>query len=112
MTKWTHLHTIAAGFIGGLLIDRHVLYVFFLGLLLGGLVVYSSRTLRAIGRAAAGRAHELHVAAVDRMRAETERKRAAAAEAVARADNRIRRASEQEAAEKKAYIQGAIDGTP
>ena len=41
----------AAAVAGGLVIDRHVLYVFALGLLLGALVVYSSRTLRSVGRA-------------------------------------------------------------
>ncbi len=100
---WGHAHTLAAGFVGGLLVDRHVMYVFFLGLLLGGLVVYSSRTLRAIGRAAAGRAAELHSATVEGIHARAQ-------EARAKADNRVRRAAEQEAEVKKAYISGAIDG--
>src|SRR6185312_3561795 len=99
MTRWTHGHSIAVGLIGGLLLDRHVLYVFFLGLLIGGFLLYSSRTLRALGRAGVGKAHELHLLAVERMKAEIDRKRATAAEANAKAEHRIRRSAEQEAAE-------------
>ena len=103
MRRWTHGHTVATGFAGGLLIDRHALYVFVLGALIGGLIVYSSRTLRSIARAAGNRAAELHAATLERVRAQ-------AAESRAKADQRIRRAAEQAAAEKKAYVQGAIDG--
>lgn len=102
---WGHGHSLAGGFLVALLVDRHVLYVFFLGLLLGGLLVYSSRTLRALGRAAGGRAAELHAATVERMRAQ-------AADLTSRAENRKRTAAEQAAAEKKAYIAGAIDAKP
>jgi ribosomal protein S13 len=112
MTRWTHMHTGAVGFAGGLIIDRHVLYVFALGLLLGALVVYSSRTLRAVGRAGASRVAELHSLAVDKLRAEIDRKRAATLEAEAKVEHRIRRADEQRKAERKAYIDGAIDGNP
>lgn len=110
--QWGHGHSLATGGIVGLLLDRHVLYVFFLGLLLGGLVVYSSRTLRAIGKGTLGRVAELHLLTVERVRAEIERKRAATLEATAKAEYRIRRAAEQAAAEKKAYVQGAIDAKP
>lgn len=110
--QWGHGHTLAAGLAGGLLLDRHVLYVFALGLIIGALIVYSSRTLRSIGRAGAGKAAELHALAVDKLRAEIERKRAAVEEANAKVEHRIRRADEQRAAEKKAYIQGAIDSKP
>ena len=112
MTRWSHGHTAAVGFAGGLVIDRHVLYVFFLGLLLGALVVYSSRTLRSVGRAGASRVAELHSLAVDKLRAEIDRKRAATLEAEAKVEHRIRRADEQREAERKAYIDGAIDGNP
>lgn len=105
MRNWTHFHSIATGTVFGLLLDRHVLYVFFLGLIIGALVVYSSRTLRALGKAAGSRAAELHAATVDGMRAR-------AAKARADAEHRIRRAAEQAAAEKKAYIAGAIDAKP
>lgn len=103
--QWGHGHSIATGGIIGLLLDRHVLYVFFLGLLIGGLLVYSSRTLRALGRAGASRAAELHAATVDRMRAQ-------ALELTSKAENRRRTAAEQAAAVKKAYIDGAIDAKP
>lgn len=103
--QWGHGHTLAAGTVFGLLLDRHVLYVFFLGLIIGALIVYSSRTLRALGKAAGARAAELHAATLDGMHAR-------AAKARADAEHRIRRAAEQAAAEKKAYIDGAIDGTP
>ena len=103
--QWGHGHSLATGTVVGLLLDRHVLYVFFLGFIIGALVVYSSRTLRALGRAGASRAAELHAATVDGIRAR-------AAKANAEAEHRIRRADEQAAAEKKAYIQGAIDSKP
>lgn len=101
--QWGHGHSLATGAVIGLLLDRHVLYVFFLGLLLGGLAVYSSRTLRALGRAAGHRAADLHHATVTRMLAQ-------AADLTSRAENRKRTAAEQAAAEKRAYINGAIDG--
>lgn len=110
--QWGHGHSLAGGFFVALLVDRHVLYVFALGLLIGGLLVYSSRTLRALGRAALHRADELHLVTVEKVRAEIERKRAATVEATAKTEYRIRRASEQAAAEKKAYVQGAIDARP
>lgn len=103
--QWGHTHSVAVGGVIGLLLDRHVLYVFVLGLLIGGLLVYSSRTLRALGRAAGRRAAELHAVTVDRIRAQADEHRA-------KADERIRRAAEQAAAEKKAYVQGAIDAKP
>jgi ribosomal protein S13 len=112
MTRWSHGHSVAAGVAGGLILDRHVLLVFALGALLGGIGVLSTRFLRAAGHTVRARAGELHAATLERMRAETERKQAAAAEAREKAAHRIRRAAEQAAAEKKAYIQGAIDGTP
>ena len=103
--QWGHGHTLAVGVVGGLLLDRHVLYVLALGLVIGGLLVYSSRTLRALGRAATGRAAELHAATVERMRAQ-------AAELHSKAENRKRTRAEQDAAVKKAYVQGAIDSKP
>lgn len=109
---WTHGHTGAAGVLVGLGLAQHVIYVFALGLILGGLLVYSSRTLRTLGRAAGRRAAELHRLTVDRLEAEIARKAAATMESMARANERVRRADEQAAAEKKAYIQGAIDAKP
>ena len=103
--QWGHGHSLAAGTVIGLLLDRHVLYVFVLGLIIGALAVYSSRTLRALGRAGASRAAELHAATIDGMRARADEHRA-------RADERIRRAAEQKQAEEKAYWQGAIDAKP
>ena len=103
--QWGHGHTLAAGTVFGLLLDRHVLYVFFLGLLIGGLVVYSSCTLRALGRAGASRAAELHAVTVERMRAQ-------AAELHSKAENRKRTKAEQDAAVRKAYIDGALDAKP
>lgn len=103
--QWSHGHSLATGTVIGLLLDRHVLYVFALGLLIGGLVVYSSRTLRALGRAAGTRAAELHAATVERMRAQ-------AAELHSKAENRKRTRAEQDAAVKKAYIDGALDAKP
>lgn len=103
--QWGHGHTLAAGTVIGLLLDRHVLYVFFLGAIIGALVVYSSRTLRALGRAAGTRAAELHAATVERMRAQ-------AAELHSKAENRKRTRAEQDAAVKKAYIDGALDAKP
>ena len=111
-TRWTHAHTGAVGFAGGLILDRHVLYVFLLGAILGGLTVYASRTLRAVGKGAARQAAELHRLAVDRVQAEIDRKRAVADKARAETAHRIRRAAEQAELERKAYIQGAIDGQP
>lgn len=105
MTRWTHGHTAALGFAGGLVIDRHVLYVFVLGLIIGALLVYSSRTLRALGKAAGSRAAELHAVTIDGMKARADKARADA-------EHKIRRAAEQDAAVKKAYIDGAIDAKP
>ena len=112
MTRWSHGHTAAVGFAGGLVIDRHVLYVFALGLLLGALVVYSSRTLRAVGRAGASRVAELHSLAVDKLRAEIDRKRAATVESTSKAEHRTRTTTEQRKAEERAYIRGVADGDP
>lgn len=103
--QWGHGHSLATGTVFGLLLDRHVLYVFFLGLIIGGLLVYSSRTLRALGRAGASRAAELHAATVDRLHAQ-------ASELHSKADNRKRTRAEQDAAVKKAYIDGALDAKP
>lgn len=103
--QWGHGHSIAVGTVIGLLLDRHVLYVFFLGLLIGSLVVYSSRTLRALGRAGASRAAELHAVTVERMRAQ-------AAELTSKAEHRKRTKAEQDAAVRKAYIDGALDAKP
>lgn len=103
--QWGHGHTLAAGLAGGLLLDRHVLYVFALGLIIGALAVYSSRTLRSLGRAAGHRAAELHQATVERMRAQ-------AADLTAKAEHRKRTKAEQDAAVKKAYIDGALDAKP
>ena len=100
--QWGHGHSLAVGVVGGLLLDRHVLYVFFLGAIIGGLVVYSSRTIRSLGRAAGTRAAELHQATVDRLHAQ-------AVELHSKAENRKRTRAEQDAAVKKAYIDGAID---
>ena len=102
---WSHGHSIVVGGVIGLLLDRHVLYVFVLGLIIGGLIVYSSRTIRALGRAGASRAAELHAVTIERMRAQTE-------DLHSRAENRVRKAAEQQAAEKKAYIQGSLDAKP
>ena len=110
MTRWSHGHSVAVGIAGGLILDRHVLLIFALGALLGIAGVLSTRFLRAAGHVAASRGRELHDATLERLRAESERKRAAATEAREKAAHRIRRAAEQAAAEKKAYIQGAIDG--
>lgn len=103
--QWSHGHSLVVGGVVGLLLDRHVLYVFFLGLIIGGLAVYSSRTLRALGRAATSRAAELHQVTVDRLRAQ-------AAELASRAENRKRTRQEQDAAVRKAYIDGALDAKP
>ena len=112
MTRWSHGHTAAVGFAGGLVIDRHVLYVFFLGLLLGALVVYSSRTLRSVGRAGASRVAELHSLAVNKLRAEINRKEAATVESTSKADHRVRTKKEQDKELERAYIRGVADGDP
>ena len=112
MSRWTHGHTFATGIAGGLILDRHILLVFALGALLGAAAILSTRFLRAVGHVAASRGRELHAATLERLAAESDRKRAAATGERERAAHRIRRADEQTAAEEKAYIQGAIDGSP
>ena len=118
MTR-SHGYTFAAGLVGGLWLDHHTALLFCVGLIIGATLVYVSRTIRAVGRAGASRVAELHTLAVDKLHAETDRKhaeidrkRAATLEAQAKVEHRIRRADEQKAEVKRAYIDGAIDGTP
>ncbi len=110
MKRWTHGHTFATGLAGGLLLDRHSLYLFLAGLVLGATLVYFSRRLRSIAHGAAEHARRVQALAVERMEAETERKRAAAAEARTKAEQQLRRRDEQARAERKAYIEGYADG--
>ena len=112
MTRWTHGHTAASGLAAGLILDRHAFLIFAAGIVLGALLVVVRRNVRTIAHAARDHAGELHRLTVDRLAAETERKRAAAAEAVSKADHRVRRAAEQAEAERKAYWRGAVDGQP
>lgn len=72
LTHATH----AGAFMAGLWFARHALYVFAVGVLLGVLFVYSSRTLRSIARAAAAKTAELHALTVERLRAQVDESRA------------------------------------
>lgn len=108
--RWTHLHTLATGLVFGLVLDKEALVLFALGIALGVIVVIGWRKVRQLAgwsrEAAAGA-----VSSIERLReAEIERKLAAAEEARARATARLRRTSEQEDAERRAYWAGARDG--
>jgi hypothetical protein len=108
--RWTHVHSLATGLVFGLVLDRQAILLFALGLALGAGIVFGWSKLRKLAgwsrEAAAGA-----LSSVERLReAEIERKLAVAAEARTRAETRRRTAGEQEAAEKRAYWSGAVDG--
>ena len=116
MTRWTHIHSLAAGLVFGLVLDREALVLFALGIAFGaGGVIASRYARRAAGfvreqgsRLSTARA-EAHAAKAELDLAEAERKRAAAAELVSRAEHRVRTAKEQEAAVRTSYLRGAAD---
>lgn len=108
--RWTHIHSLATGLTFGLVLDREALVIFALGIALGVIVVVGWRKLKAAGRFARSAGAEL-VGVRERLtEAEIERKLAAAAEARARAEHRVRTAGEQKVAERSAYWKGARDG--
>lgn len=116
MTRWTHAHSIAAGLVVGLALDREALVIFAIGVGLGIAVVVGARYLRrAAGfvreqgsRLSDARA-EAHLARARLDEAEAERKLAAAAELRARAERYVRTGAEQKKAEDHAYRQGVAD---
>lgn len=110
ITRWTHAHTAAAALVGGLVLSHHVMYVFALGLLIGALVVYSSRTLRAVLRAGRNQVADMHQRMIDRLDADSDLKHARAAEAVAKAEHRILRAAEQAKEVERAFVRGIAEG--
>ncbi len=110
MTRWTHGHTFATGIAGGLILDRHVLIVFFLGAALSAAAIYGSRFLRAAAHTVSSHARELQAATLERMTAETERKRAAAHEAEAKAEHRHKTHEEWKRDVDRAYREGVADG--
>ncbi len=110
MTRWTHGHTFASGVAGGLILDRHVLIVFFVGALLGAGVAYGGRFLRAAGHIAKERGGELHAATLARLEAETQRKVAAAHEAEAMAEHRSKTREQWRKDVDRAYREGVADG--
>ncbi len=111
--RWSHIHSLATGLAFGLVLDREALVIFALGIAAGVGAVYLGRFARGFGRSARKIATTAAATAEQRERlveAEIARKRAAAAEATARAEHHVRRAEEQRAAERKARWEGARDG--
>lgn len=110
--RWTHIHSLATGLVFGLVLDKEALVLFALGIALGAGIVFGWSKLRSLlgwSREAVSGA----LSSVERLReAEIERKLAVAAEARTRAETRLKRAGEQEVAERRAYWQGARDGAP
>lgn len=113
--RWTHLHSIGTGLVFGLVLDREALVIFFLGLALGVALVVAWRFVSRFtgwARRAAPAAAEVIALRDRKTEAEIERKLAAAEEARARAEHRVRTAGEQRDAERRAYYAGARDGSP
>lgn len=105
MKRWSHLHTLASGALGGLLVASNgwliaaaLAAAFVLGLALSGLW----RRARALAAAAAAKANELHEAKVA-----TEKARAT--ELRTRTRHRARPKKEQERELERAYVRGATD---
>jgi hypothetical protein len=107
---WTHVHTLATGLVFGLVLDRESLLTFGIGLILGAGLVLGFHYLRRLLGWGRSTAQQAAAGVEDLRRAEADRKRAAAEELRARADHRLRRVGEQEAAERSAYYAGARDG--
>lgn len=107
--RWTHIHSIATGLAFGLVLDKQTLMIFALGIGLGAAAVLLWGKLRAAGRFARVAGGELAGLRARLTEAEIERKLAAAAEARARAENRVRTAGEQRTELDKRYFEGARD---
>ena len=108
--RWSHVHSLATGLVFGLVLDRQVIFVAVIFFAIGVVVTVGWSKLRQLAgwsrEAAAGA-----LSSIERLReAEIERKLAVAAEARTRAETRLRRAGEQETAERRAYWSGAVDG--
>lgn len=116
MTRWTHLHTAAAGLVLGLALDHETLVVLVLGAAGGAFVVLAWRYARRVAGFTREQASRISAARAEAARAraeldlaEADRKRAVAVELLARAEHRVYTAREQEKERDHAYRMGAAD---